>query len=422
MRRPVGSERIWAPSVDGGKYDSEMHVTLDTGDGMWANTSDGRRLLDANSGLWHLSLGYAPAEAAEAGAQALRRLGGTSLLRRSHSGLPLLVGSLAQLLAPMDAVFFFATSGSEAVDAALRIAFADGLRDTRSTVAFLSGAYHGASWAPLTLSNSPRYRRGAPSGFQAIELPSPTEWAANPLECAAAIKSIFGTHGRTLAAVIAEPIQCVGGMVRVPREYLELLARMATEHSALLIMDEVSTGVFRTGMFVASTVPSQMVILGKGLTGGLSPMSVVAVDRRLADRVRESNPVHRLPGSTQAGDPIGCACSTAVLQRLTAPAAVDLRHRVSLRLRTELEKLVDIASVESVSGPGHLWGIKVRQEVVGDGPGFIRRASAVGLANDLLIHPLSAGVIPVMPALIMEEDEVGELVGRVRSTLERLFI
>lgn len=412
-------ERIWAPSVDGGVYDPEIHVTLNSGQGVWATTTDGRRLMDANAGLWHLSMGYAPPQIVEVAAEAMRRLGGTSLLRRRHSDTDALVTELDRLLSPMDAVFFFGTSGSEAVDAALRIALAHGVREDRATFGYLTGAYHGASWAPLALNNSTRYRSGV-AGLKTMELPSPARWSVDPSGCALEVESAFDRHGSTLAAVIVEPVQCVGGIIDVPADYLRLISRLAAECGALVIVDEVSTGVFRSGSFLASPVLADMVILAKGLTGGLSPMSVVAVDRQLADRVRSSSSPQRVPGSTQSGDPVGCVCAAATLRELASPASVDSRDSTATAISSYLHLLANEDAVETITGDGHLWGIRIRSDVVKSGPEFIRQVTTLGLAADLLLHPLSVGVIPVMPALTISPTEVADLASRLTSVLAQL--
>ncbi|MFD6613398.1 aminotransferase class III-fold pyridoxal phosphate-dependent enzyme [Micromonospora chalcea] len=423
MTTIASHERVWAPSVDGGRYESDLHVTLRDGRGLWATTSEGRCLLDANSGLWHLSLGYAPTEVTDAAASTLRRLGGTSLLRRLHTGVDPLVELLTRLLAPMDPVFFFATSGSEAVDAALRIAAADGGLRRRTTIAYLTGAYHGASLGPLALNDSPRYHSGAPSALPTVQLPSPTEWSDNPAASASQVRHVFAERGDELSAIVVEPIQCVGGMVAVPPDYLRLLAELGTAHDCLLIADEVSTGVFRTGEFVASAAagfPAHVVVLAKGLTGGLSPMAVVAVERHIADRIRSSVPMHRLPGSTQAGDPVGCACAVAVLQRCLTSELTQHRAQVAMALRRELTALSDHPAVERVCGSGHLWGVRVRHDLIGSGPSFIRRVTALGLDAELLLHPLSVGVIPVVPALTVTASQVTEMIERLETVLARL--
>ncbi|WP_192581073.1 aminotransferase class III-fold pyridoxal phosphate-dependent enzyme [Micromonospora noduli] len=416
-------ERVWAPSVDGGRYEPDLHVTLRDGRGVWATTAEGQHLLDANSGLWHLSLGYAPPDVTDAAANALRRLGGTSLLRRLHTDVGPLVELLTRLLAPMDPVFFFATSGSEAVDAALRIAAADAHLRGRTTIAYLAGAYHGASLGPLALNDSPRYRSGAPSALPTVQLPSPAEWSSNPASCATRVEHTFAQRGADLAAVIVEPIQCVGGMVDVPGGYLRLLAALAKAHDCLLIADEVSTGVFRADQFVASTAagfPADVVVLAKGLTGGLSPMAVVAVERHVADRIRSSVPMHRLPGSTQAGDPVGCACAVAVLRRCLTPELMQQRAQVAVALCRQVTALSQNPAVDRVSGSGHLWGIRVRPDLVGSGPSFIRRVTAFGLDAEMLLHPLSVGVIPLVPALTVTEPETSEMISRLEAVLNRL--
>ncbi|GLY02151.1 aspartate aminotransferase family protein [Actinoplanes sp. NBRC 101535] len=418
MAPAASYDRIWAPSVDGGKYDPELHVTVRSGRGVWAETTGGRRLLDANSGLWHLSLGYAPPEVVGAATESLERLGGTTLLRRLHADAEPVVEALAGHLAAMDPVFFFATSGSEAVDVALRIAMSAGQPGGRTGVAYLGGAYHGVSLGPLSLNNSPRYRSGAPAVLPSVELPSPAEWARAPADSATRVEAIFRARGDSLAAVVVEPVQCVAGVIEVPREYQFLLAAMAKAHGCLLVVDEVSTGVFRTGGLLAASVQADMVVLAKGLTGGLSPMSVVAVTRPVADRVRSSTAAHRLPGSTQGGDPIGCACAAAVLQHCTTPGFQERMRRTSEVLHRDLQELArEQPAVLDIRGSGHLWGVRIRPDRVGSPSSFVQRFTGYGLEAELLLHPLSVGVIPVVPALNITEPEVHELTSRLGSAL-----
>jgi adenosylmethionine-8-amino-7-oxononanoate aminotransferase len=414
-------DRLWLPSTDRGTFEPSVHVCLRAGEGVWAEADDGTRYFDANAGLWHLSLGYSPRPAVDAATSAGRRLGGTSLLRRAHTWAFALVDAITECLRGWEPVMFFATSGSEAVDTALRIAIAYHDDPDRRSVGFISGGYHGASLGPLALSVSDRYRNGSPQALDAIVFPSVEEWRVDPAAVLRRVNDVFGAQGPRMAAVIAEPIQCVGGMTVVPAEYLHALARGARDRDCLFIADEVSTGVHRTGPFLASQEVGcypDLVVMGKGLTAGLSPLGVVAVDARIASKVRSGARTSRIPGFTQAATPGACAAAIATLEHLQTNAGA--RGQTADLLQRSLAPLADLSHVETVEGRGHAHGIRIVASLGLDDPGFITRATQAGLRHGLLLHPLSSGVVPVMPALTIGPDEVELLAQRLGDALMSL--
>lgn len=412
-------ERIWLPSSDGGVFQQQRHVVLKHGRGVWVETEDGRQFLDANSGLWHVSLGYGFPAVIEAVSSTMAQLSGTSLLRRLHDKAVRLCAELNGLLEQLDPVVFFATSGSEAVDAALRIALAYGVDDGRTTIAHLANGYHGVSLGPLALAGA-RYRNGAPQSLSTIALPGVQSWLDDPVKVDGEISAIVEESGATIAALILECIQCVGGIVEVPSPYLQLLVDRAHECGAVVIVDEISTGVYRTGPFVVSEdrpIAPDIIVLGKGLTGGVTPMSVVAVRGAIADAVRRHPDTSRLPGTTQGGDPMGCAAALAVLNECRQPSSVVHRERISAFLASELVSVVADLGVGTVVGAGHMTGIRLRLPPDADASNFINAVTVSGLGHGLLLHPLSTGTIPVAPALTISEADAGELVHRLRTVI-----
>lgn len=416
------SGRLWLPSTAQGKLDS-WHVVLQRGEGVWAESTQGERFLDANAGLWHLSLGYAPPSVVEAASTALCRIGGTSLLRRSHSWAQELVTVLGQRF-PWDAAFFFATSGSEAVDAALRVAFAYASQEGRESIAYLNGGYHGVSLAPLALSNVSRYRNGSPQVIKGISLPAPADWVCDPDSSLALLEAAFAEHGKDLAAVVVEPLQGVGGMQEVSADYLAHISRLARQAGCLVISDEVSSGVFRTGSFLAtvgSKLQADVVVLAKGLTSGVTAMSVVGVRADIAESISTCSLTCRLPGSTQSGDPVGCAAALAAIDELEKPEVAAERRRTSGELNDVLTQLLAEPGVSAVTGQGHMRGVHLRREAIGDTSTFVQRATEAGLKERLLIHPLSSGIIPVVPALSIGSDEVRQIGLRIHRVVDRLL-
>lgn len=395
---------------------------------MWLHTDDGRTFLDANSGLWHLSLGYRPTAIEPAVLEALNELGGSSLFRRSHVWAERLVETLADLVALSAPRFFFGTSGSEASDIAMRIALAYGHKNGRDTFAFIPGAYHGVSLGPLSLMGLEGYRNGVMTPVSAIALPPIAEWERDSAGCAETIAGIFSSCGAKMAAVFVEFIQGSGGMSLLPPEYASFLAEVARTHSALLVLDEVATGVYRTGPFLAfgsSHVPdADMIVLGKGLTSGIAALSVVGVAERVWRRVLDDPDTARVAGSTHAGNPVACAAAQATLEYLAHPETAMLRAETARHLADALRGLAKVGCVARVTGMGHMWGIAVstpaRTAIESRGHTFVDAVTRLGLDEGVLLHPLSIGVIPVVPALTISPDEVDILRDRLNAVLQHL--
>jgi len=192
---------------------------------------------------------------------------------------------------------------------------------------------------------------------------------------------------------------------------------------SILIVDEVSTGAFRTGPMLCvdtTSIKPDIVILAKGLTAGLTPMSIVAVAESVANRVRHGMTNNRLPGSTQAGDPVGCAAALATLEYLQSAESRSLRTHTSKLLGESVQAMAPLPGVRRIEGRGHLWGVQLEVPRTVEPKQFTSMAAESGLRHGLLLHPLSVGTLPVMPSLTISPSEVLELSDRLGRTIEDL--
>lgn len=416
------AQRLWLPSTSGGRYNPEIHVSLRRGKGVWVETIDNRTFMDANSGLWHLSLGYAPDAVITAAYEVLSDLGGSSLFRRSHYWAELLSDYLAARLPLADPKFFFTTSGSEACDAAIRIAFAFFHKTKQSTIGFVPGSYHGVSLGPLSLMGLD-YRNGVPSAIDTATFPSYSDWNKNPDLALNHMRRLFTND---LAAVFVEVVQGSGGIISMPMEYGKHLRELADEYGVLLVADEVTTGVYRTGPFLASErhpgLRPDMIVLGKGLTAGIAPLSVVAVEGPVWQRVLDQQETCRLPGTTFSGNPLGCAAAMAAIKHLEESTVAQEREVTSAHLADAIPSLNSLNVVWGTVGFGHMWGIKfVPPDSKQNEAAFVAdRLTRAGLKAGLLLHPLANGVLPVFPSLNITADEVNELISRLKIAFNDL--
>jgi adenosylmethionine-8-amino-7-oxononanoate aminotransferase len=165
-----------------------------------------------------------------------------------------------------------------------------------------------------------------------------------------------------------------------------------------------------------------MVLLGKGLTAGVSALSAVIIEDAVMAAVIDVPCLSRFPGTTHSGNPVSCAAAIATLEILGGTDQTNLQLAASMSLGQSLQSLSGLDTVRAVRGWGHMWGVEVEVEAI---PAVANRtwvdtATAIALRHQLLIHPLSIGVIPVFPALVATTTDVSEIVKRLAAVLADL--
>ncbi len=299
---------------------------------------------------------------------------------------------------------FFCNSGTEANEAMLKLArhhfFGRGQAQRVRVVAF-ENAFHGRTLGALSLTGTAKYREGfGPLG--------PVTHV--PYGDAGAVERAMGSD---VCAIIVEALQGEGGVVPAPAGFLAALRGIADAHGALLLLDEVQTGVGRLGTFLGgegSGVRADAVALAKGLGGGF-PIGAMLTRESLAGALPPG-----LHGSTFGGNALASAASLAVIRILDAEGLVDAARAQGAALEAMLAQLVrELPHVcESARGQGLLWGLVLR-------PGW--------LARDVLAHVQDAGVLlsaagervlRFAPPLVVSTAQLEEGVRAVRRVLSEL--
>jgi 4-aminobutyrate aminotransferase/(S)-3-amino-2-methylpropionate transaminase len=306
-------------------------------------------------------------------------------------------------------------SGADAVTAALKTAV---LATGRPGVVAFRGAYHGLSYAPLAACGLRESYR-APFSEQLnprvtfVEYPGDEAAAARSLEQARA-----SLRAGDVGAVLVEPILGRGGVVVPPAGFLEALALLAREAGALLVADEIWTGLGRSGALlrsVAAGVAPDIVCLGKGLGGGLPISACIGTDAVMQSWRREPEVVHT---STFAGAPLACAAAIATLDTLSrerlVPRSAELGARLTGAIAAALE---GVRGVTAVRGAGFMVGIDL-----GARPGAATRAQRRLLEAGYVVSSGGGGreVVVLTPALTIAEAQLDGFVERVRGALEGL--
>lgn len=372
---------------------------LDHGDGVWLTASDGRRFLDAGSGIAVNALGYGHPALVEAIKQAADGLLHVSNLY--HTAPQVLLARDLCESSFADRVFF-SNSGTEANEGAIKFARkyarANGHTDKTGLVAF-TGSFHGRTMGALALTATEKYR--AP--FEPL-IGGVTFAEFNNLDSARQAITA-GTCG-----VIVEPVQGEGGVTPATPEFLAGLRQLCDEAGALLIFDEVQCGLGRTGSLWAYQgygVTPDILTTAKPLAGGL-PMGAILLTQAVADTLVPGD-----HGSTFAGGPLVASVARAVLRQINTPQFLAHVQQTGQYLAQKLHTEVAASPlVAQVRGKGLMWGLVC----VPPAAEIVTEARRYGL----IILVAGPNVVRLLPPLVITKTEIDELTARLVKTLEAL--
>jgi len=375
-----------------------LPVAFVRGAGSWLEDADGRRYLDALSGIAVCGLGHAHPRVT----RAIAEQAGTLLHTSNLYQIPL-QERLADRLCEMSGMerVFFGNSGAEANEAAIKIARLHGHnRDlSRPSIIVMESSFHGRTMATLTATGS----RKVQAGFE----PLLTGFLRAPFNDIDAITKI-AANANEVVAILVEPIQGEGGIAVPGADYLQRLRQICDDQGWLLMLDEVQTGNGRTGKFFAyqhTGIMPDVVTTAKGLGNGV-PIGACLARGAAAQVFGPGN-----HGSTFGGNPLVCAAANAVLDTLEEeglmPRATALGERILSALRARLS---GNNQVRDVRGFGLMIGIELAEPCGG--------LVADGLAAGILINVTRDNVIRLLPPLTMSDAEADLLVERVVALIE----
>ncbi len=370
-------------------------ITLVSGAGAWVETADGARLLDCVGGLAVNVLGHAhPGWLAAITAQA-SRLAHASNLYYTEPQVELAERLVASAFPSR---VFFSNSGAEANEAAIKVARKWGRRHRSGahTIVTLAGAFHGRTLATLAATGSARYGepfQPLPAGFRQVPRGDP-----GALDVAV---------DDDVVAILVEPIQGESGVVPLADDELRRLRGLCDARDCLLILDEVQTGMGRTGRMWAhqwaGVVPDVMTC-AKGLAGGL-PIGATLVGPR-ADVLEPGD-----HGSTFGGNPLACAAALAVLDALGRERLIERADQIGELLR---ESILGLAAsglpITEVRGRGLMLG-------VGLGRPIAAATARAAVAEGLLVNPIGDRTLRLVPPLVLTEVEAQLAVERLGRAL-----
>ena len=370
---------------------SRYPIVLDHGDGSYVWDLSGRKYLDALGGIAVNVLGHNYAPLVNAIADQARRLIHVSNLYYTEPQADA-AAKLSELTG--GGKVFFGNSGAEANEGAIKAArkYAHTIRSEKSQIITALGSFHGRTLATLTATGQEKFHKGfepLPQGFDYV-----------PYNDIAALEARMNEN---TAAVMLEPIQGEGG-VRTPADgYLQQVRALCDQYDALLIFDEIQTGMGRTGTFYAYEmygVTPDIVTLAKGLAGGV-PIGAFIVTEKVAAAFHAGD-----HGSTFGGNPLACAAANVVLDVIADDAFLSRVKAVGTHFKQKLEDLRTKypAYIVDVRGTGLILGMEMQKNEVA--AAIARRM----LEQGVIINCTAGNVLRFIPPLIFTKNEVDELV------------
>lgn len=366
-----------------------LPVSFTHGQGIWLWDENGKRFLDGLSGIGVSCLGHAHPALVKAITEQASRVIHTSNLYQ----VPL-QETLAQRICAISGLteVFFVNSGAEANEGAIKVARLYGhLKGIEvPTIITMDSSWHGRTLGTLAATGSEKAREGfgpMPGGFVQVTYNS----LAAVIEAAEACPDVI--------AVMVEVLQGEGGIRPTDIEYIQQLRKLCDDRQWLLIIDEVQSGIGRTGKWLAhqwSDVLPDVMTLAKGLGGGV-PIGAVAVRGPAAGILK---PGHH--GTTFGGGPLVCAAALAVLDTLEQEGLLAHAHTIGVAMQTRLqEELGSHPGVKEIRGQGLMLGIELERPC----------AALVGqaLAQGLLINVTRDKVVRLLPPLIISQQEAHQL-------------
>ncbi|MGO9453570.1 MAG: aspartate aminotransferase family protein [Candidatus Binataceae bacterium] len=421
-------------------------IAIERAEGAWLYARDGRKILDGGAGAVVVNIGQGREEIAEIARSTIARLDYIVPLWTSSEREKLVERLLKWTPAGIDR-FFFTSGGSEANEAAIKFAILYHKvrgKKSKSKIIGRQFSYHGNTIAALSVAGT---GRRADYEHVLIDWPKipPTYCYRCPwgktypgcdIDCATALEQKILEHGAdSIAAFIAEPMMgSSGGAVPPVKEYWPKLREICTKYDVLLIADEVMTGFGRTGRRFAVdhwNVTPDILVGGKGLTGGYMPMGMCAVRGELVEEVERTKADFMF--FTYSSQPVACAVADGVLAIMERERLVERSAEVGARLGAQLrEELSGHPMVGDIRGSGLFWGVELVHDKATRMPfapekRVTNRVLGAALRRGLFFYPSSgmagkgAGdALMLTPPFIIGDPEIEFIIRTTRDALDEI--
>ena len=386
----------------------EAFIRIDRGEGALVWDSQGRELVDGMASLWYNAIGHGRGEMADAIAAQSLTLGAYSTFDPfTNEPAETLAEELRAIAPTPNARIFYTSSGSEAIDSAMklaRIAHVQAGQPQRKLIISRNRGYHGAAYGGTSAQGiAPNKENFGPFVDEVLQVP------AEDIE---ALATLMSQRGNEVAAIITEPVQGAGGVFPAPDGYLQSLRKLCDQHGAYLIFDEVITGYGRTGSWFAAHhygVSPDLATFAKGITSGYIPLGGVFVGMAPTAALETDPNFFLRHGFTYSGHPTACAAGLKNLEIIRREGLVERAKHIGDRLGGGLQALAADGVVDHARGLGGMWAVglhpnqdanAIRDHMLDFGHVIVRAL------NDALV---------MCPPLVIRDEHIDQLVDAVAA-------
>ena len=426
---------FWMPFTDNRGFKVHPRL-LASAKNMHYFTPDGRKILDGTSGMWCVNAGHGREPITKAIQHCAETLDFAPTFQLGHPLAFQFANKLADMLPEgMDRIFF-ANSGSEAVDSALKIALAYHKSNGQPERVRLIGrerGYHGVNFGGISVGGIPNNRRAYEPLLPTIDhirstydpdvaysrgQPPQNNAFADDLE-----RVIAERGAETIAAVIIEPVAGSAGVLVSPKGYLEKIRAVTERHGILLIFDEVITGVGRLGALTGAQalgVTPDLITLAKGITNGAVPMGAVASKRSIYETVTAAaqSGIEFFHGHTYSGHPLAAAAGLASMQVYEDEGLFARATSLAPKWEEAVHSLKGAPHVVDIRNLGLMAAIELAPRE--NAPGARARDVFHTCFDEGLLVRVTGEIIALSPPLIVSEHEIEEIVSRIGDVLKRV--
>lgn len=420
-------EYVWHPFTQMKDYETKDPVVIEKGEGVYLYDSEGNKYIDGVSSLWVNIHGHKVPEIDEAIKKQVDSISHSTLLGITNPPAAKLAEELVKICPPGLKKVFYSGDGASAVEVGIKMAFQywkNKEKPQKKKFLYLENGYHGDTLGAVSVGGIDLFHSAfkdllfdthrAPS-YYCYRCPLNKKFPSCQIACADEVGNILEEHHEEICAVILEPyVQAAGGMIVAPEGYLRKVREYCDKYDVLLILDEVATGFGRTGKMFAcehEDVCPDILVLGKGLTGGYLPLSATITNQKVYDAFLGDYEEYKtfFHGHSYAGNPISCAASIANIEVFEKHNTLaELKEKIEY-FENELKEFTGLAHVGNVRNKGLMAGIELVEEKKTKKPYEAKerigwKVADKAIENEVLLRPLGNVVVLMPPLGIPMED------------------
>ncbi|HWP93033.1 MAG TPA: adenosylmethionine--8-amino-7-oxononanoate transaminase [Thermodesulfobacteriota bacterium] len=422
---------VWHPFTQMKEYEEKEPIVIEGAEGVYLVDTEGRKYIDGVSSLWVNIHGHKVPEIDSAIKDQVEKLGHSTLLGITNPPAAELAKELVELCPPGLKKVFYSGDGASAVEVSIKMAFQYWQhkgKTKKTKFVSLENGYHGDTLGAVSVGGIDLFHATfRPLLFESFKAPSyycyrcplGKTYPSCNIACADEVEKILSEYHEEIAAVIFEPyVQAAGGMIVSPEGYLRKVREYCDRYEVLMILDEVATGFGRTGKMFAcehENVTPDIMVLGKGMTGGYLPLSATIVTQEIYDAFLGDYEEFKtfFHGHSYAGNPISCAAGLGNLEAFRNYNTLQKLPEKIRFLEEELKEFRGLKHVGDVRNKGLMVGIELVEDKETKGPYPLKmkmgwRVAELAMEEEVLIRPLG-NVVVLMPPIGIPIDDLRKL-------------